>query len=119
MNGFPHVLSDDNNIHTLSFPGSRRDSFAPELAYDFFTNHFLTIIEECQFLILDLTGVQMLNSFSLTSIIRCHQMLEGKQGKLAVCGIHSSLLAETFALTRFDKVLHMYQSLSDARKSFG
>jgi len=67
-------------------------------------------------IILDLTGVDFIDSSGLGAIVACLKVLKGK-GYLVICGL-SETVSTLFSLTRMDKAFRIFTTEEDALKIF-
>lgn len=73
----------------------------------FFSEEFLGSTADDQLLIVDLSGVNTLDSSCLGPLVQRLRELQDSNGTMVLCGVKSQGLREIFALTRFDKIFPM------------
>jgi anti-anti-sigma factor len=69
-------------------------------------------------LVVDLAALPFINSAALGYLLRTHQALETKQGRLALCGLQPALL-RILEMTNLDTVFHAYETEAEAVAALG
>ena len=69
-------------------------------------------------ILLDLSDTERVDSSGLGEIVRLHNMVQGKEGRLCLCGLQesASLLVR---LTKLDEILEVYESRDEAISAMG
>ncbi|HOX39767.1 MAG TPA: STAS domain-containing protein [Candidatus Brocadiia bacterium] len=63
--------------------------------------------------IIDLAGVEFLSSAVLGKLIKVHQRVVARQGRICLCGVRQSIM-EVFQITNLDKLFEFHESVEAA-----
>lgn len=74
----------------------------------YFARHFLEHTAGLDRLVIDLGGVEALDSAALGPLVQKLRDINSRGGALALCRVEAPALREIFALTRFDKVFPIF-----------
>jgi anti-sigma B factor antagonist len=81
-----------------------------------FKEEMTTLINEGNTkIILDLSGVDFVDSSGLGAIVTCLKVL-GRKGDLVISGVKNDVMT-MFVLTRMDRVFQMFPTIDDATKA--
>jgi anti-sigma B factor antagonist/stage II sporulation protein AA (anti-sigma F factor antagonist) len=64
-------------------------------------------------LLLDFTGVEYISSVGLRVLMIASRQVRARQGRILIVGLQP-IVAEIFAISRFDKVLEVFPTVRDA-----
>ena len=64
-------------------------------------------------LLLDFTGVEYISSVGLRVLMIASRQMRGRHGRILIAGLQP-IVAEIFAISRFDKVLEVFPTVRDA-----
>jgi len=64
-------------------------------------------------LLLDFTGVEYISSVGLRVLMIASRQMRARQGRILIAGLQP-IVAEIFAISRFDKVLEVFPTVRDA-----
>lgn len=67
-------------------------------------------------MVLDLSGLEYISSAGLRSLLSLSKKVKAKEGALAICGLQG-LPKEIFAVSGFDTVFHLYDTVAEAAAS--
>ena len=96
------------DICILSFNNTHSDDYSQQAIVDFFHREFTQFSNQYHYLLIDLHGVETLDSSCLSAIMEVHMRAQKNNGHLAVCHVHSPRLLEILTITCSDKVLNCY-----------
>ncbi|KAB2909758.1 MAG: STAS domain-containing protein [Ignavibacteriales bacterium] len=87
--------------------------------YDELNSHLNEIVGSGERrLILDFTSLNFINSAGLRAIILTIQKMKAAEGKIVFCNVNETI-EKLFAITGYSSILERYNSLSEAKASFG
>jgi anti-anti-sigma factor len=110
-----HVLhAVHGDVHVVSFRRDEAGHAALEPIKHYFSSAFLEHTADWHRLVIDLSGVQALDSSCLGPLVQKFRLTQKASGRLVLCGVTSPALEEIFALTRFDKVFPITRECSEA-----
>lgn len=118
MNGYQIDNVPDSRIQIVSFPHEEGHRVDLDTVRSFFTNRFFEETAEAQHLIIDLTGVNTLDSSSLSPLVQRYRELQEQRGTMMLCGVTSQGLREILSLTRFDRIFDIYPDQQAALEAF-
>ncbi len=98
----------DEGVHVVTFVREGKPPATQESVRQFFGGEFFKATADATFLVVDLCGVNSLDSSSLGPLVQKLRDTSDRHGKMVLAGVQSPALREIFALTRFDKVFPIY-----------
>jgi len=104
----------DRGVHVISFGANDRGKANPDAVRRFFTEEFLDATADDTRLVVDLDGVVTLDSASLGPMVQRLRTIQGRDGRMALCGVAAAGLREIFALTRFDQLFTIHRDRASA-----
>lgn len=107
----------DDGVHVIAFHRDPQGQANTDLARGFFALDFLTFASGMDALVIDLEGVQTLDSGALGPLVQKLRDVQERNGQMALTGVTSPALREIFALTRFDRVFSLHATLAEAVKA--
>lgn len=105
---------DQDGVRVIGFDADESGQVEPGTVLDYFENEFFTETSGSNHLVLDLSGVNVLNSASLSPMIERLHVIEASQGRMAICGVDTQRLIEIFSLTKFDQIFDIYENRNEA-----
>ena len=109
-----HHRETEDGIHIISFGVEGETAAGQQAISDFFGSDFTQSTAKGTKIIVDMTNVPTLDSFSLSPLVQRLRDLQGKKGRLILCGVNAPALKEVFALTRFDQIFEITETVEDA-----
>ncbi len=69
-------------------------------------------------LVLDLEGLEFLDSSGLGALVSCLRRVREKKGEIKLAGLRPEVRS-IFDITRVSRLFHIFENVSDAVKAFG
>ena len=107
-----HERIDDISI--ISFHARDSDVAFEEAVRSYFSRLFIEDTKNAINLVINLNGIQRLNSSALGPLVQRQQELESHKGQMAICHVNTVSLIEIFRLTRFDKIFPIFDDIDEA-----
>jgi anti-sigma B factor antagonist len=101
----------DGNALVVKLTQTRLDA---KIAVNFKEQMTALINEGNTKIVLDLSGVDFVDSSGLGAIVTCLKVL-GRKGDLVISGVKNDVMT-MFVLTRMDRVFQMFPTIADATK---
>ncbi len=108
------AIQVEDGVHVVSFTRDGQPPATQEAVRQFFGGEFFKATADATFLVVDLCGVNSLDSSSLGPLVQKLRDTSDRHGKMVLSGVQSPALREIFALTRFDKVFPIYADRASA-----
>lgn len=108
------LITADDQVQVITFPLDARGLANPEMTRMYFSGKFSEQVAGFDRLVVDMTGVQALDSSALGPLVQKLRDVQKRGGKMALTGLIAPALREIFALTRFDKVFVITPSRAEA-----
>jgi anti-anti-sigma factor len=118
MSGYQIDQVEHTGISIVSFPHEEGRRVDLDTVRAFFTTQFFDETAEAKHLVIDLDGVNTLDSSSLSPLVQRYRELQERQGTMVLCGIKSQGLREILSLTRFDRIFDIYDDQQKALQAF-
>ena len=108
------AIEEDRGITVISFPAAGSDPAGNDAIREWIAEHFLDSTAHTGRLIVDLSGVNALDSSALGPLIQRLRDLQRRRGRMALAGVASPAMREVLSLTRFDQVFRIFPNRNEA-----
>jgi len=109
-------VSDEevDGVRVISFRSADNPQVNAEVVRQYFAGDFFQQTSDTDRLLIDLSGVQNLDSAALGPLVQRLRSVQERDWRMALCGIQATALREVFSLTRFDQIFDIHRTRNEA-----